>query len=260
MEFTIVGKQGETVEYCSEDKVNTFYLKYNVAIPLDDRTLQLKIDYDNDGNEYFAHRLKPSCVVCNKIDRTGGHTSNKVVRIIPTVYVKLLPIPYSEHNNMNIVRVCSAHHQQWTNYSDRYAAHWTESLLGTEYIELKECAKVNDKFNSIIRLLQNRERIELIPMEKVESLLREVKELSGNNITLDNVHSIEQRDRSAYNTVQHERGYEMAFERYLQAHSLDQFILMWRELFIEHMKPSFMDPVWLANYKTKFKGIHFKGV
>jgi hypothetical protein len=126
--------------------------------------------------------------------------------------------------------------------------------LHTQYaVPLKGIEESNKTIIAINGILYTlKEKYESLPTQSVESLLVNLRKHVGYNITLEEAFVMD------YHDVPSETYFDtrdsIFMDKYIaDSHTYEEFILMWREHFLNSMNPKFISKNWLDCYKTFFK-------
>jgi hypothetical protein len=112
----------------------------------------------------------------------------------------------------------------------------------------KESDRINTKLRSISNALLKYKSF--INIERIISMENEIKQFLNKDVIDNNdieyVYNLSS-SKTHYNTL--ESDIIMKWKEKLESINIDEFIVMWRQHFIDSMKPKYMPKGWNINYK-----------
>jgi len=234
----VLSFEGITMFLCIEKKAN-WYLDRNLAEKISENPLTIKLNFKTKGfgsaeDEYALGEKANCCVVCG-CDDFNILTKHHVV---PHCYRKYMPDVIKSKNSYDILPVCFECHQI---YEISYAA------------ELKK--ELAEKFNAPVdgysiykdyklkKAVENAKTIlkygEKIPFHKKEILVDCIKSfLKKEVVTLNDLTNLCGKYTIKENFISHG---ELVMS---QIKDIQNFVEMWREHFVNTMKPKFLPKKW----------------
>ena len=239
--FTAYDMEGEFLFNCDHKKAN-WYVKKELATWINDEKTHFKLNFKPKGNgnrdmgSYFTDYITNQCVICGSIDNLSKH------HIVPSCYRTHFPLNCKSNDHFDVLLVClECHEKVEEHYNKR------KKSLNAPYRKMLKPEYDNHKtLNSLIRhaqkyedILDDKAKSEMVDNAKkidplidcFETLLElELYDIEGN------------LDYQVCSLVVKE-----------EKDALKEFIVSWRELFIEKGKPEFLPSGWFDSYKTHFK-------
>jgi hypothetical protein len=242
--YEIQDPRGKLLFLCDKKKIK-WYVKKDLVDHVGGKTYKLKFEPKGPGNTnpFFLERLPNQCVVCGVKERLSKH------HIVPYQYRKVLPDDYKNSNHFDVLCVCLDCHEEYEEKANKFKDKMHKELE----VPLKGIEPENKTVVAINGILYTlKEKFEELSPLAVENLLKNLRKHVGYNITLEEAlvtdfHDIPEEDYF-------ERRDSIFMDKYLaQNHTYEDFILMWRNHFLDTMHPKFMSKNWMDHYKTFFK-------
>lgn len=215
---------GHLMFYCSEKKYN-WYLKRNIAIKIDDKSIQLTFEPKGFGEEprFLEEERKNICVVSGKYEDLTKH------HIVPTQFRQHFPDVYKSKNSHDVVVMTREEHDKYERIADVYK----EELMN-KYIT-KEEIQYNIDLNNLQKVVSTIDNYShVIPKERLNKLSKRIDKLKNRlNIVVDEINLLKPID---YNILIVERM------------GVESLILEWKKHFIENAKPNFLPEWWEVDY------------
>lgn len=207
-------------EFTSKDPL-VFQLNFETnGASIDDFTLSKKIN---------------QCVVCGVKDLavlTKHH-------VVPYEYRKHFPIEIKSRSSHDVVVVCNKHHSE---YEGTHALHLKRKLISNvkvplqhdpKYIKMKKL-KIASELSKI--LLDDNKNI---PMSRFMELVKRIEKYMGHEPTFEDLENFAEMNITIKKNIKSDG--ELVVEN---IKDLQEFVIMWRQHFIETMKPGFMPEGW----------------
>lgn len=239
--FTAYDPDGEFLFNCDSKKAR-WYVKKNLATWINDEQTHFKLNFvpkgrgNRDLGKYFTEYIINQCVICGCGDHLTKH------HVVPSCYKKHFPEPCKSNDHFDVLLICAECHEKVErSYDERkkqLAKHFKGDLEHTynSYKELNSLARTAQKHSEYIDDARKKQMVEkamsikpeVDTFEKLAQL--ELIDIGGN---LDN---------------------EICSKVVKDAQDdLKNFIVSWRELFLEYGQPDFLPNGWLDEYLTHFK-------
>lgn len=242
--FEVQDPRGKILFLCDKKKIR-WYIKKNLVTKITDTTFRMINEPKGPGNvnPYFLERLESRCVVCGVKEKLSKH------HIVPYQYRKVLPDDYKNSNHFDVLCVCIDCHERY----EKKATKLKEDIHKEYNVPLNGNPCSNKTVVAINGILYKlKEEGQNLSNEAIESLLKNLRKYVGYNITFEEAIVMDFHDIEANNY--YEMRDSIFMDKWLvSGKSYEDFILMWRQHFIDTMKPKFMSSNWLDHYKTFFK-------
>lgn len=221
---------------CVEKKAN-WYLDRELAVLISENPFIIQFTFEPNGygheDDVYSLAIKENkCVVCG-LTELGYLTKH---HIVPYEYRTHFPLEFKEHSSHDVVSICNEHHAE---YETKFALELkrdfaiiyeapqnitkSEKMISTMYSYAKALILHGDKMGEE-RKKELIEYIQLFQKEKVNDKL--IKKLSEVN-TKDLFNK--KHGEIVYNKVKND---------------LQSFVELWRNHFIDNMKPKYMPTGW----------------
>jgi exonuclease 3'-5' domain-containing protein 2 len=228
---------------CGQKKL-TWYLSRNLAeiVSQDEETIA-RFLFEPKGfgwayDDYFLSVKNNICVVCSSIEGLTRH------HVMPYCYRRYFPEDVKSHNSYDIVLLCVEHHEEYEYLADCFK----------KELAIKHQAPLNgiggrtdtniSRANAFKRtLLKNNN----IPHDRQQDMLQhilkisnQIKEESLQRLTLADLKDMETFSCSVRPHTQHG---EIVVKHY----DCDDFAILWRNHFVNHMKPQALPDYWITD-------------
>jgi len=225
----------ELLSHCSK-KCAMWYVDRKIADKLSDNTIKLKFEPKNRSSDDYTLRKKENkCVVCGSTkirDLTKHH-------VIPSMYKKLFPIKFKERSSHDIVVICRKDH----NYYEREFANKLKNDFAIKYNT--PIHTPNDSLRSITIARTILKYWDDLPGDRLGVLLDEFYDIT--NIDPDDFDElydyIDKHEKDIYNSLNTSHQ-QIVINDYLKNNKLFEFIVLWRQHFIDSMNPQYMPEGW----------------
>jgi hypothetical protein len=222
-----------------------WYIKKDLVTHIKDKVYRLKFEPKGKGNTnpFFLERIPNKCVVCGSEEHLSRH------HIVPYQYRKVLPNDYKNSNHFDILCVCLDCHEAYEDIANKF-----KDKLHKEYDVA--ITQKNTSYETIVAingiLYVLKEKINELNEKSIASLLSNLKKHVGYGISLEEAFAMDYHDIPEDNY--YERRDSILLDKFLaNNHTYEDFILMWRNHFLDTMKPKFISKNWLDHYTTFFK-------
>ena len=240
-------QDGTFMCYCSEKKMK-WYLKRG-STQLDEQSFQLNFEPNGDGHsgdDYYLERRVDQCVVCGTKENLTKH------HVVPYQYRKHFSEERKSHSHFDVLCVCGECHDKYeskaTTLNKKLAEQYGIDMCSPMDTHEKGFLKVLGFVNALQR------HGESIPEERIQVMLDFISDWNGSPITLFDIDSLvdvfdgmTKVKKGAYAPG------KKVLDAWLNDHSDNvlQFIVMWRQHFLDISKPKFISKHWLSEYKTR---------
>lgn len=247
--FEIQDPRGKLLFLCDKKKIK-WYIKKDLVDSIGERTYRLKFEPKGPGNTnpFFLERLPNNCVVCGSPHKLSKH------HIVPYQYRKVLPDDYKNSNHFDVLCVCLDCHEEYEKHASTFKDVIHDKYGGgaTLHSHYTEAEKDHIAINEILSTLKNKHST--LSEVAIANILKNLSKLCNHDISLGAALVMPHYDiRLKPNDFVLKRDATLMNNYLSDSHSYEDFILMWRQHFLDTMNPKFMSTNWLAHYKTFFK-------
>lgn len=233
--YTMLHKDGTLMCHCNAKKAN-WYIKRNLAEWVGEKTFRLNFEPKGHGKAdqpFYTQKIENKCVVCGSTELLNKH------HVVPYVFRSRFPKAYKESNHHDIVAICTTCHESYEALANMYKKQLAlEAGTTTDQASMTEEARFNTKVCAARSLLAKpAEELAKIPAERI-AYLKETAALELRPVPV----------------VEGTHWADVVLEKTLQDKSLFEFVKMWRQHFIDHMKPEYLPNGWDVNYPLEFAG------
>ena len=239
--WVVLAPDNQLLSYSAEKRA-MWYIDRGLAEIINKRTIRLNFEpRGRNKDDYSLQRKSNKCVVCGTSvikDLTKHH-------VIPSMYKKLFPLEFKARSSHDVVVICRKCH-------DDYEHDFADSLKEKLAIMFDAPVQISNKVNEIVKsILICRTIIKYwdeLPGDRVETLLNDFKEINGYEPnTFDEMDEFITKNEDKLPSVENNHS-RIVVENYLERDSLMSFIVLWRQHFLDSMKPQFMPEGWDVNY------------
>lgn len=244
----IFDQDGTLMCYCSLKKMK-WYLKRNLAEPIDENSIKLTFEptgKGHDGDDYYLERKVDQCVVCGTKENLTKH------HVVPYQYRKHFPEKRKNHTHFDVLCVCGSCHD---NYESR------ATLLNKQLAEefgIVLTSPMDEQEKSFLKVLSYANALQKhsdsIPEDRIQVMLDFISSWNGSEITLYDLDELSETFDGMTNV---KKGAYAPGGKVLSAwlsennNDVHAFIVMWRQHFLDETKPKFLSKHWLDEYKTR---------
>jgi hypothetical protein len=223
---------------CSSKKAN-WYLERDLANIISENPPVIKLNFEpggigNKDDEFALTQRKNICTVCGtvELDRLTKH------HIVPSLYKKHFPMKLKVATSHDVVCICRECHDEYENI---YASKLKERI--SEQYEVPLCNSQSD-FAKVIKLskayvLNN----SFMPEDRKMELLEKISSMMGYEegfVPMEEIEKFSKISKKHYNEFYSNHGREVM----LKVTDIQNFVEMWRNDFVENMKPKYMPKYW----------------
>lgn len=245
---SIYHMDGTLMCYCSLKKMR-WYLNKNLAHKIDDNSIELNFEPAGKGHaedDYYLERKIDQCVVCGTKENLTKH------HVVPYQYRKHFPNNKKTHTHFDVLCVCGECHDNYETEATKLNKKLAESY-GIELTSpMDEDEKRFLKVLSYVKALQS--HADNIPEDRREIMLDFISSWNGSKITLFDLDELADTFDGMSNV---KKGAYAPGGKILDAwlnennNNLHNFIVMWRQHFLDITNPKFLSKHWLEEYKTR---------
>jgi exonuclease 3'-5' domain-containing protein 2 len=235
--WKMLSPEGEFMCHLAEKRAR-WYLDRDLAEEIEPRIIQLKFTPKGDGHDedgYYGEKLKNICVVCGTSKNLTKH------HVVPAQFRKHFSDEFKNKSHFDVLTVCVKHHMEYELRADILCNQLARELGFRHMHELPEDVYLWNEANRLRHGLVS--HADKIPVVKVIKWLDKLKFYTGNpSLSLSDLEDLHFK-KPKYVTVAH-----------LVVQSQDDifdFILMWRQHFLDMADPQHLSEKWLEEYKTR---------
>lgn len=231
--WRVLAPDGELLFLALEKRVN-WYLSRNLAEKINDNTIRLTFEpksRSNSKDNYIITEKLNKCVVC------GDETLLKLTKhhIVPAEYRKLFPEILKSRNCHDIVVICRDCHDVY----EKTHAKQLRILLEERYNSPLLIVDDIQRSLGVAKILLSYGKF--MPKERHDYLINKFSLTSKiNKPTIEQITDYISK-YTDYKPILHS---EIVMKQVFDNNELFEFIKMWRQNFIDTMKPKFMPKYW----------------
>ena len=231
----------------SEKKVR-WYLSRDLAVKISDNPSTIRLRFEPSGRsgvgEAYSFAVRQNiCVACGTTrDLTRHH-------IIPYCYRRYMQDGLKEHSSYDVVMLCRHHHDLYETHAMEFKAQ-----LAEKYGFVDKTPQNIDV--PLVRAMKAARTIAAhgnkIPVERLNSLKAEIcdyLQIPHGEVPIEQLSLLAEKPRKATLEVL-EEVYpfpKSVIGKIIEKNELKNFIVTWRQHFLDHVKPEFMPSYWDLN-------------
>lgn len=227
---------------CSLKKIK-WYLKKGLATPINDTDIRLNFVPKGKGwanNDYYLEQREDRCVVCGVTDNLTKH------HVVPYQYRKHMPFARKMHSHFDVLCVCVRCHDEYEEKAGNLNKTLAEKYGIDYHIPMSEEEKTLIKINSYLNAIKLHK--EKIPQNRLDNMLIILSTHLKRTVQISDVDEIEISIPKKNNYAPGKK----ILDAWQKENNIQQFVVMWREHFIENTKPKYLSKFWEQEYKTRF--------
>ncbi|XP_067644802.1 exonuclease 3'-5' domain-containing protein 2 [Eurosta solidaginis] len=239
---------------CTIDaKKAQWYVAQNLAATVATNPLTVRLNFEPSGRavgdvgRYYQTPKENRCVVCGRDDALSRKN------VVPREYRKYFPVIMKSHTSHDVLLLCTHCHQLSNIYDLRMRmklaqkcdAPFVKSEKAAKYIELPEIKQVQSAARALLQIKNN------IPAERRNKLM----EILLNYFQQDEITAEILEEASNLHTTRNNENYcnhgEKVVEMYQnELGGLCVLEKMWRQHFLETMKPKYLPELWSVDHNA----------
>lgn len=243
---------GQLLCTCQKKKAE-WYLSNNLAIHVSDDPFTVRLNFEpagravGDVGKYYQAAKENSCVVCGK--------SENLIRknVVPREYRKHFPLVMKDHTSHDVLLLCM-HCHQISNISE---------IKQRQILEDKCNAPIHEPLHdNLEEQIQQREIQKVaralhfgnvkIPQERQEELRIKLHELCPDKtITTEYIAKLAELPRVVRKNEDFVGHGELVANYYKTNEGLTALERMWRQHFLDAMKPKYLPELWSVDHNTE---------
>lgn len=230
---------------CNEDRAK-WYLDRDLAIVTEQSpNLSIKLTFEpkgkgQSGQPFYLADKENRCVVCGTEQNLTKH------HCVPRCFRKCFPGEYKFHTSHDVVPVCVPCHEKY----EPFAFELKEQIArDAGFDNFHPRIAKDDPKNSIMKAANALRRYrEQMPADRIAELEERLKDYYDvEEVTEDIIDQAMAMDPlKRFSDIDN---FSMAIVT--QIDDLDAFIRMWRQHFVDHMKPQFLHDHWSVDHITR---------
>lgn len=222
--------------------------KHNLAIQLPNNSIKLNFKPKGPGNiniPFYLEKRLNICCVCG-IDKniTRHHVVPKHFGRIFRKYTDIFD-KYFTNNSHDSVCLCIDCHAKYEELSNIFK----RSLLIENGLNPDHLSEVNYKLYSIAALKNLRLYSDVMPKERKDILNNAVQEVFGKKYT-----EVTAEEENKVNVLLKSSKlipYEQYVKYLVEKDKIHEFMIKWRQHFLDTMKPKFLSKLWRVDYNNE---------
>lgn len=239
--FTAFDPSGKFLFNCDSKKAR-WYVKKNLATWTNEEQNHFQLNFEPKGSgnrefgKYFTEYICNQCVICGNSNNLTKH------HVVPSCYRRHFPDVCKSNDHFDVLLICSPCHEKVErSYDDR------KKILGKHYKgDIEHTYNSYKELNSLIRTAQKHE--EFLDDIRKQLMIDKAVKINPDIDTFEKLLVTDLIDIGG--SMDNEICEKVVKEA---QDDLKNFIISWRELFIEYGQPQFLPNGWLEEYKTHFK-------
>lgn len=249
----MLSPDGEEMCRCAYKRAK-WYLDRDLAeiVSEDPPTIKLKFTpngYGNQGDAFSLATKHNRCVVCGTEENLTKH------HIVPSMYRKFFPVKIKSRSAHDVIVICIDCHDEYEHVAMNLKKELEKEILGTSVIA-KKCARFNKLHqeardqNYLVKLCKTLiHQGHVIPEARKDELLESIAGMMGRAPSFV---EIEELSKITQATIRDNQDPGKAVvEKILENDSLEDFVMRWRQHFIDTARPKFMPEHWDVERKIE---------
>jgi hypothetical protein len=246
----VFSPDGKLMFLCNDFKAK-WYLNKNLAIILDsdeESIKEIKLTFipkgygylDNLDSEasYFFIPKENKCVCCGTTEKLTRH------HIVPYCYRKYMPLEYKNHNCYDVVKLCRDCHDEYETYAQelKFKLAYDMGIDINNNREVQELGKIKRYVHALLNFFDK------LPSEAFEKMYTEVSAYLGREFTHSDLIELYENVQSKMLHFYKSCPWKESVDK---IEDLDAFVIMWRQHFLDYMKPKYMNDGWTVDKNIK---------
>ena len=233
----VLSMMGDTLFRCNEKRA-LWYINRDLATWVNEHTIQFNFSTKGDGHKndpFYTAEKKNVCVVCGSLDDLSKH------HVVPKCYRKHLSNKYKAYASHDVLLLCTDCHHKYEEIAEKYKKDISKIYLDEyQIIKLKQIHALNyDVIGAAKTLLKFKDKL---PDDRREFLIGQLSSHYDGEITFDVIKKISSMVLSDDDNFSK----RVADTLENDEDKVFQFYVLWREHFIETMKPQHLPYGWHA--------------
>jgi exonuclease 3'-5' domain-containing protein 2 len=232
----LLSPEGKFMAFCDRKRYD-WYLKKNLAVKIDDKTIQLTFIPKGTGyrldSEFLLTERANVCVVCGTEHNLTKH------HVVPTRYRKHFPLEIKNHASFDVLTLCEEHHHEYEEHSNNFSK---ELMKKHDLDELAK--KYKEKYTNLGLIATFLDAGDSMPEKAKEKLLEKIKVVfHDDSITRKQLPVILANNKEFIDGY-----YDAIHVKLIEIYGYVEFVKMWRKHFIDYAKPQFLPDSWKKEY------------
>lgn len=217
---------------CGKDRAE-WYIERGLAKLLDENVIQLTFTPNglgNAGSEFYTAFKENKCVVC------GSEKELTLHHVVPRMYRKYFPIEMKANRSIDVLILCIECHESYEHHSQERSQQLLKQY-GIKKIheqittEVKNLLKVKSYAHTLVY------KGHKIPERKQNQMLRMMSDWFGREVCREELQAL-------MNIRVHTEVISPGEQIVAKLTDLDEFIIGWRQHFVDIMAPKHLPPGW----------------
>ena len=237
----VLGPDGDIMFHCNQDKID-WYLGRGLADKVKDSPPTIRLRFQpngpgHSGDDYYLTTKRNECVVCGSKHQLTRH------HIIPYCYRRYFPALVKAHNYHDVLLMCvpchDAYESEASRVKEKLAVEHGIPMTGTGWY----CDKVVVKLKKHASALQN--HWDQIPPARREELLQTLRDYyQRDDITAEDMEQAGSLEAIVRTEDFAQHGPTVVAKISETYGSMEAFVKMWRQHFLQTMDPQFLPEHW----------------
>lgn len=237
-----------------DHKKSKWYLERDLAILVQDNPYTIQLTFEPKGKghvdePFYLSEKENKCVICGVEDDLTRH------HCVPYCYRKFFPSSFKNFTSHDVLPICVYHHKIYedfaTNLKKEVSYLYNAPLEGFEGdIKGRKYSKKIARAKSYSRAIIKHGN--KIPKERREEMLAWLEEFVGDKITEESLHDMIMNLHPSTKNEMYVHHGKIVVDKLLSDggnQSIQEFCIMWREHFVNHMDPKFLPELWSLTYR-----------
>lgn len=237
----MLSMKGKPLCRTSKDRME-WYLKRNLATKIKHNVFKLNFfsETHEPNHEFFIEEKGNNCVCCNSTSFLNRH------HVVPYCYRKFFPQEYKARCSYDVLPLCITCHSKYENEALKLKKRLASLLPQDKLFDEKHIKYVleHNRNVNLFYLLKNNK--DSLPKKRIKEI--ETRLLSSKLIT--NLKDIETKDVEKIEPLINDL---VRAKEVLSQYDIEEFILLWRNHFVDTLKPEHLPKSWNTKDIVKSK-------
>ncbi len=236
--WKVLNINGDLIFRCSQKKIN-WYLERGLADKVEDGTIRLNFVTNGDGHkgdDFYLKEKQNRCVRC-------GEKEIKLIskhHVIPQMFRRHMDDRIKGRSHHDIVLLCKKCHREYESVAEvlkeqLYQQHGLASQKSSRFVSDPEGSKIRGLARAIVRHGSK------MPVAKLNELKDKIEQLIDGPLTAEKLTEL---ISSSPERVADQSYIDLGKWVVEHTEDLQAFAIMWREHFLNSMKPELMPEGW----------------
>lgn len=238
----IIAPDGQPLCRTNQKKLD-WYLDRNLAVKVEADCPTIKLRFEPSGRKgtehpYFLAEKANRCVCCAKVEQITRH------HVVPYGFRKFFPLELKEHMLHDVLPMCVDCHEEYEliafELKKELSKKYNVPMIGKNYHTDKSLYSIRGAASALLKHAQ-------IPEFRREILKNKLRAYyNKNDITLEDI-----QKAAVVNPMIQTSEFVPFGKHIVDQFDLQEFVVMWRQHFLDNMKPQYMPEFWDVNHKLE---------